>query len=74
MNGVEVGRLNLPKGNITHTTLATVRVDGAPELVNNEILVLDANIARGENTLAVEVCWTGVRPVDGDVGVTLSCV
>jgi hypothetical protein len=55
LNGQEVWRVNMPKGTVTSSTLASRRVDGTAQTVPNIVLLPGAPVVEGVNILAVEV-------------------
>jgi len=55
LNGAEVARDNMPKGAVTHTTLARAAVGGAQETAFVSTALPPSSLVAGENTLAVEV-------------------
>jgi hypothetical protein len=58
LNNQEVGRYNMPAGFTNSSTFAVRNIEGADELLVQEMTVPDTLILRGPNTLAVEVSHT----------------
>ncbi|HRT56487.1 MAG TPA: lamin tail domain-containing protein [Candidatus Paceibacterota bacterium] len=69
LNGNEAGRLRLPAGAITYSTLAT---NQPSEGVRESLLIPASALLAGTNTLAVEVHQSAVASSDIVFGMTLS--
>ncbi|MCB1583849.1 MAG: metallophosphoesterase family protein [Xanthomonadales bacterium] len=69
LNGVEVGRSNMPAGTVNYDTLAASTVGGSDESTFFPSLVFSNNLVQGENVLAVEVHQR--RTDSSDVGFDL---
>jgi uncharacterized repeat protein (TIGR01451 family) len=66
INGIEVGRTNMPSGTINNSTLALIAVDGSVG-VTSEDTVININTAaflEGANTIAVEIHQANVTSSD----------
>ncbi len=70
LNGVEVVRRNLPEGNLSPSTLATVTVGNADETAYFSYSVDSSLLRSGDNVLAVEVHQCAVG--SSDLGLDLS--
>jgi acid phosphatase type 7 len=55
VNGVEVNRVNLPAGTITHTTLAPSAITGASETTPVSFTICASYFVEGNNVIAVEM-------------------
>jgi len=64
IDGVEVGRLNLPAGELTADTLATVTVYGTAEKTYTQVDIDAMSLAEGRAVLAAEVHQAAVTSSD----------
>jgi hypothetical protein len=55
LNGNEVARIGMPRGDITFSTLASRAIEGTAELVSNDIVIPAVLVNNGKNVIAVEV-------------------
>lgn len=64
INGVEVGRDNIPAGPVSHTTLASSNIGGAAESTPVTFFIPPSYFVNGSNTIAVEIHQDDVTSSD----------
>jgi hypothetical protein len=69
LNGVEIGRYNMPTGNVAYATLAPVTIGPATCITNSFIVT---NLVSGTNHLAVEVHQATSNDLDVAFGLELT--
>jgi len=71
LNGVEVWRLGLPAGTVTHTTFAT-RTVGDGDAQDSILLFAPPSLVNGDNVIAVEAHQVNITSSDFTMGMSVS--